>query len=274
MASAQLIADTISPWGERITTLRVTFWRAILAELNTHRVICKSVASSRAIPLAKRIEEVRDHPFIPSSFTRNKPGMSADEVLTGDEAEQARLIWIAAARNAARSAEHLGDLKVHKQHAARLLEPYLSCTAIITATDWDNFFKLRISPFAQPEFMHLATLIRDVMSAYEPTPSTVHLPFADSLEVTHTEEERFNISAARCARTSYQSNVTKIFSNYEEDLKLATNLLEQGHMSPFEHAAKAIAPPGSPGFTERAPGPYYGWVTRRSMIEPVQSRRW
>ena len=50
---AKIVADSINPQGDRITTYLLTFPRFILAELNTHRVFSKNSASSRAIPFEK-----------------------------------------------------------------------------------------------------------------------------------------------------------------------------------------------------------------------------
>jgi cysteinyl-tRNA synthetase len=52
---------------------------------------------------------------------------------------------------AVEQAERLLELKIHKQLANRLLEPFLWHTVIVTATDWSNFFALRANPEAQPE---------------------------------------------------------------------------------------------------------------------------
>jgi hypothetical protein len=62
---AKVIADSVSPDGVRLTTLEVTFPRIVLAEFNTHRVFTRSSASSRAVPIPKRIEMVERHPYIP-----------------------------------------------------------------------------------------------------------------------------------------------------------------------------------------------------------------
>lgn len=50
---AKILADSMSPDGVRLTTVEITFPRIILAELNTHRMLSKSSASSRAIPLLR-----------------------------------------------------------------------------------------------------------------------------------------------------------------------------------------------------------------------------
>ena len=49
------------------------------------------------------------------------------------------------------------------------------------------------------------------------------------------------ISVANCARLSYQTlgNTPKI--NYDKDIKLHDQLLKDGHMSPFEHCARAMS---------------------------------
>jgi hypothetical protein len=66
--SAKVIADSINPFGNRLTTLQVTFPRFILAELNTHRVLSRNSASSRVIPPEKLIARVLAHPFVPEVF--------------------------------------------------------------------------------------------------------------------------------------------------------------------------------------------------------------
>lgn len=48
--SARIIADSLNEHGNRLTTFILTFPRIVLAEFNTHRMISKNSASSRAIP--------------------------------------------------------------------------------------------------------------------------------------------------------------------------------------------------------------------------------
>ncbi len=65
-----------------------------------------------------------------------------------------------------------------------------------------------------------------------------HLPFADKYLIDDlTIEELLKIVAARCARVSYKNFLGDI--DYKKDYKLHDDLLRSGHMSPFEHAAKA-----------------------------------
>jgi hypothetical protein len=61
--SAKVILDSVSPAGVRLTTAEVTFPRIVLAEFNTHRMLSRNSASSRAIPVEKRIAMVEADPF-------------------------------------------------------------------------------------------------------------------------------------------------------------------------------------------------------------------
>ena len=78
-------------------------------------------------------------------------------------------------------------LKVHKQIANRLTEPYQMMKVVVTATEWDNFFNLRIDKDAQPELVMLADKMFNAMQGS--TPKTLkagqwHLPYVDSIEYT------------------------------------------------------------------------------------------
>lgn len=250
MYNAVVLADSINQ-DVRLTTLQITFPRFILAELNTHRVFSRSSASSRAIPIKKRIEEVIKNPFIPEAFTKNKPGMQADDVI--QDQNEARRIWIQSASNAIAATLSLSEIGTHKQHAARLLEPYLWHTAIVTATEWENFFALRISAEAQPEFRRIAELMRDAMNDSAPRELGIgewHLPFIDENDTIavravvpdeSVDTYLARISAARCARVSYRTHDGR--RDHQEDLNLAQRLSSAGHMSPFEHVVQVSALP-------------------------------
>jgi len=48
--NVEVVADSISPEGVRLTTVQVDIPRFILAQLNTHRVFSSNAQSSRAVP--------------------------------------------------------------------------------------------------------------------------------------------------------------------------------------------------------------------------------
>lgn len=88
--SARIVADSVSPDGVRLTTAELVFPRLILSEFNTHRILSKNSASSRAIPVRKQMEKILDHAYIPDVIGVNKAGMQAAEYLEGENLESAR----------------------------------------------------------------------------------------------------------------------------------------------------------------------------------------
>lgn len=81
MFSAKIVADSKNEYGNRLTTFVVTFPRIILAEFNTHRMLSKNSASSRAIPYKKALKAVISNPFIPIAFMKDHSGMQGKEFL-------------------------------------------------------------------------------------------------------------------------------------------------------------------------------------------------
>jgi thymidylate synthase ThyX len=246
--TATVVAKTKSPVsGAVITTMELFYPRFILAEVNTHGLFAKSTQSSRAVPLKTRILDLRENGvFVPDFHNvpaKNKPGMQAQEKLEKEAAHLAQMTWLSkAAVNAVESAEKLLELEVHKQHAARLLEPFMYCKTVVTATEWDNFFKLRMHPDAQPEFMDLATKMHTALHAAQADVSELHLPYVTDTTGYDPENSRDieflqHVSAARCARVSYFSFKTGRTPTVEDDVNTATKLIDSGHYSPFDHPA-------------------------------------
>ena len=131
MISAKIVADSLSPQGHRLTTLEVVMPRYILAEFNTHRVLSKNSASSRAIPFSKMVKEVQENPFIPYAWQKDHKGMQGNEYITDAIiAQECEDIWLQARDNAVVAAKLLNDdnnqdLAVTKQLCNRLLEPFM-----------------------------------------------------------------------------------------------------------------------------------------------------
>ena len=244
---AKVIADSVSAlWDVRLTTLEVRFPRFILAEFNTHRMFSRNSASSRAIPVHKRIEQVRTNPFVPEAFALNKRGMQAGVQLTDEEAAEARRIWLEASELACNKAEELMDMKVHKQWANRLIEPYVWHTVVVTSTEWDNFFLQRDHEDAQPEMQITAKLMREALNGSTPVRKDVgewHLPYIQEDEQELPDDILVRVSSARSARTSYLTQGG--IRDQEEDLGLYHRLRQGRHMSPHEHVARVVIPEGN-----------------------------
>lgn len=263
MIQATIIADSISPEDFRLTTIECTFHRFILPEVNTYRMWSRSAQSSRAIPLKKRIEEVRENPAIPVYWGKNQKGMVAEEELSEEEKIEAESVWIESANAAVDYATYLQKMNVHKQTAARILEPYLWQTNVISSTDWENMFRQRIHPDAQPEFKVLAEKIKEAL--YNSAPNRIeqeewHLPY-----ITEEEKNEYTIeiltkaSVARVAKTSYGNQGGW---DIEKDLELEARLFsaEPKHYAPYEMIA-------TPAGMFAPKGNFLGWKQLRHMIE-------
>lgn len=296
---AKVIADSLFG-SRRLTTFELTFPRFILAEFNTHRVLSRNSASSRAIPVWKRLADVLEHPFVPSSFGKNKAGMQAVENLSLDDAEQAQKTWLLGrdlalvqaylfaggeeqimqdakgSADAAQLCESIKELArmhqirnqplktaVHKQLANRVTEPFSYHTVITTATKWRNFYGLRASVMAQPEIQELA--ISMAKAHLESRPAKLkegewHLPYIfdeDRMSITNPMDLA-RVSSGRCARVSYLTHDGK--RDCLADMHLADRLQKSGHVSPFEHPAKASILVGMGGNFG------YGWEQYRAML--------
>lgn len=292
MTTARIVGDVRAKSGVRITSFEICFPRVILAEVNTHRLLSKSSASSRAIPVNKRLAAMDAGMIWKPDFTgavANKPGMQSTEKIADDMVGPARMIWDNAAHEMMEHARQLHATGVHKQYVNRLLEPFMYQKTILTGTEWDNYFKLRAHKDAQPEFADLATKMRAAYETSNPLPPLViddhevFLPYYDLItdgeilkipaKTQDTLERAFLVSSARCARVSYNSFETGKRSTWEEDEKLANTLLSSFHMSPFDHPA--IADEIVEKFSARmwaAPErhrQFFGWIPYRDVVETV-----
>src|SRR3990172_7255224 len=77
--NATIVADSLSPQGDRLISVLATFPRIILSEINTHRMLSKNTSSSRAIPFEKMLEAIKTNPFIPIAWQKDHKGMQGSE---------------------------------------------------------------------------------------------------------------------------------------------------------------------------------------------------
>lgn len=240
----RILADSVNPVGQRLTTFEVTYPRFIHQELLTHRMLSRNSASSRAIPSEKLIQRVLDDPATPIRWGANQKGMQAGAELDTEAQALALGAWLNHRDAAVEACRELHRLGVHKQHANRLIEPWMFITVILSATDWANFFALRNHDAAQPEFRHLAAMMEAV---YADPPEAIqylsggewHMPLLRDEDENLPLDVRRAVSAARCARVSYLTHDGR--RDVVEDLALHDRLSQSrpGHWSPFEHVARA-----------------------------------
>jgi thymidylate synthase ThyX len=268
---AEVVCDSINPMGHRLTTIVGTCHRFVLAELNTHRLFSRNSASSRAIPTHKRIQQVLDDPAIPIEFGANQPGMQAGAPIESEW--EARSEWLTARDEAVVHAQRLADLGVHKQVVNRLLEPFMWHTVVISSTMWENFFEQRCSPLAQPEIRVFAECIKDVYDASKPQevdPGGFHLPFVTGQDIDASPFDLLKISAARCARTSYETHDGVI--DIAKDIELYDKLVSARpmHASPLEHVAEALSSRTSTLPSVKPTNFHPSWMQLRSLVEAQQ----
>ena len=250
--SARIITD--SKYGKtRLVTMILVYPRFIHPQILTHRVFSRNSASSRAVSTKASIQAVENNPVIPISWGQDQRGMVAEEDLGDIIATQAEERWILAAKSAVEQARSLQEIGLHKQVCNRVLEPFLRMTTIVTATDWDNFLKLRLADDAQPEIQALAMCIEQALKKSTPVykeRGEYHLPFIKTRDYLFVLLSFFKgkiftrldkVSAARCARVSYLTHDGKRKS-LEEDVAFADRLFKNKHMSPFEHQVCFLKP--------------------------------
>lgn len=228
----------------------------------------RNASSSRAIPVERLIQDVIDDPAIPTHWGKNQPGMQAREeheakvrglwpfLKSGDcylpwtalELVQgcpvhvfdwgAQEAWLNARNFAVAQARFFAEAGYHKQIANRLLEPFAHINVVLTATEWDNFFKLRLHADAEPHIQALAQAMKEAMDGSKPkmlSASEWHLPYVTAEDKGSLSDLKY-ISVARCARVSYKTHDGKP-TDPAKDLALGHQLATSGHWSPFEHQA-------------------------------------
>jgi hypothetical protein len=297
--SATIIADSISEFGDRLTTFELVFPRWILSEFNTHRMLSRSVQSTRAVPFKKLIETIHDNTAFPVEWGKNKSGMQSEESLSELEQQSCKGVWEAARNSAISHAKVLSDIGLHKQWIGRLIENFCLVKAVVTGTDWDNFLWLRNDNAAQPEFHELARCIQECFDKSKPLElykDEWHLPYIktkrlldnrvsdehyiayfDSNEESLSLEEAQKISASCTAQVSYR----KLNESKEKALEIYSKLFSgpKPHMSPTEHQGTPIPisstlnPPDWPkGVTHMkrngklCSGNLTGWISFRNTL--------
>ena len=275
--SAKIVAHSKSAvTGKTIVTYELEYPRFIHAEFNTHRMISKNAASSRAIPVKAMLENLRLNPAMPSHWGKNQPGMQAKEEHNsrvvfghvevehhgnfGSPAYSREQAWTEAMNEASLIAEAFADAGYHKQIVNRLTEPFQMIKVVATGTEWDNFFWLRKHEDAQPEIRILAEKMWEALRASEPEvlqPGEWHTPYVKHRRVDGTlvyeidtdddeypvewlsVENALKVSSSMCAQVSYR----KSDDTLEKALMVYERLVESKpvHASPFEHQATPMS---------------------------------
>lgn len=261
-----IVADSTNTFGNRITTFLLTFPRFILAEFNTHRVFTRNSSSSIAIPFKKNRRSLLANPFIPLDWMRDHSGMQGSVYFKSKFIRWLlRTLWLTAMYFAVGFASILNKIGLSKQICNRIIEPWMWHTALITATEFENFFALRAHKDAEIHIQKIAFMMLELYNTSEPKQlleAEWHIPFMDKINkpelisvlgIEDADIDTYNqyltailkISTAMCARTSYTTvgkpgDSIDYMNNFISDMKLHDRLAESGHFSPFEHCAKPM----------------------------------
>lgn len=261
---------------ENLWTFELTYPRYIHSEFMTHRSFSRNASSSRAIPVKRMIEQVENNPVIPPEVYMNERGMVGREKADAVTSTAFTVLWEEAAESACNFAKMMEHLGIHKQHINRILEPFQFIKVIVTATEWHNFFVLRLAHDAQPEMQELAKAIYDEMERYRDKKvgcfkisnksSVISLPYITKADFDEVGGDNYKvlmrISAARCARVSY-NNHDGSAPDIKKDLELYERLYRGHHMSPMEHVCIR-----SHKWSKNAN--LSGWKSLRFMVETYE----
>jgi len=265
--SCDILADSINPIGQRVTTVQIRLPLVVWAEFLTHRTFSRNARSNRAVPSRVLIREVLTNPFVPDFWGSNKSGMVAGEELTGMRRWLARKAWLWARYPAIAAAWTMSKAGLHKQDANRVLNPWQWIDAVVTAekSAWQAFFALRCHPAADPKIQRIAEMIRDAIEASEPQRlgwGHWHLPYYEN-QLRSATDETLWASAGACARVSYAC-----FDGRHSDMEnaaLGRRLASEkpAHASPLEHVLLALK------IDNTQPGPVGGKWRSLRQIEGV-----
>lgn len=277
MFAKVVLASKPTNGAKPIITIHARYPRIIHGEIMTHRVFSRNARSSRAVPVATMLKEIRETPFVPWHWGKNQKGMQAGEehnepveyvvdgIVEGLSREDA---WLEARNHAVRAARNFNEAGYHKQIVNRLIEPFSWIDTLITSTSWANFFHLRDHEAAEPHFHDLAVLVKEAIAGAEfqtLKPGEWHMPYItreDEIAATHylankigsgdpfgvfvpheyRQKLLLKLSVARCARISY-----KPFDgdgSIEKELERYDGLVGSSplHASPAEHQATPDVP--------------------------------
>jgi hypothetical protein len=275
----RVLAATYNPISNtKMISFLVDFPTVLLAELRTHRIITQgslyehseltdismSANSARAIPSKTYLQKILENPFTPI-WTGKQAGMSGSNI-TEQQKEQATHLWLEHLQSdivdtgTAQYVEDLIELGIHKQNCSRLLSPYAYTTCILSGTEWDNLFFLRLGKDAQPEFKEIAILLKKLYDSADWKESKYHIPFEDEIKhqywgkiensflnvpeplikgATKELDVLMKVSASMCAKLSYNTQDNE--DALEKHLDRANMLIESKHQEPFSHQAVAMS---------------------------------
>ena len=303
---ATCLLHSVAPAGVPMVTFEIEYPRIILAEINTHRMLAKSSASSRAIPFEKMTKQLVGRPvrFGKANKGMQDTGEQHDGKVTIRDYEMGgQAAWEFAKESAVEISKAFYEAGFAKQVYNRLTDNFQMVKTVISGTEWANFFWLRYHESADPTFAELARCMYEALMASTPQqlmPGEWHLPYVTSRrngngkleywldsETQLCEDDALKVSAARCAAVSYRNTSYVLEKCRQVHDKLVGD--DRKHGSSLEHQAKAMdkfsdeheyevniaqyPDTWEDGITHMDKhqqlwsGPYRDWIQHRKLIE-------
>lgn len=258
---AKVLAYSVGEDAPPLPTFQLRYPLQIHAELMTHRVFSRNARSSRAVPTARLLDEVRERPFVPRYWGANQKGMQATEecinpVVVGFGSDDfvfgtREEAWLKARDGAVEVAAAFAEAGYHKQVANRLLAPFLHIDVVLTTTELSNWFALRDDKAAEPHIRDLAVAMREALTAagdpvllasrptWDDPYAEWHAPYISGTEwAAHSVETCRKLSVTRCAQVSYTPfHEAKLTVAQEVERHDALINARPMHASPAEHQA-------------------------------------
>lgn len=148
---------------------------------------------------------------------------------------------------------------VAKEILNRIVEPWMMTTVIATANyeAWQDFLRLRNHPDAQWDMQEVARAVEAALDAPEQYQylevGQWHTPYVTT---SYPTIEHLLLSASACAKVSYHRQGETM------NLDNVLRLIDAGHLSPFEHVARATD-------EEPVPGNLTGFVQLRHVVSGI-----
>ena len=213
-ASAKVICDSMYG-GSRLTSVEVEFPRPYLAEFNTHTRFARNSASSRAIPVWKRITSVIERPYIPNSFGVNKAGMQAEETLSELDQQKAVANWLVGRDIAVVQAFFLaGGHAAFTEFAKKFKRPEIIEDMFVVIENFTRQYDLERHLFKQDQGLHKqhANRVLETYAFHTVIVTATHWRNFFGLRASakaQPEAQDFGISIAKAMMQSTPSKLSK-----------------------------------------------------------------
>ncbi len=249
--TARVLAKSVSPQGKVVCTWEITVHRYVWAQVLTHRDLSRNAMSSRACSVPKMQEALT---AVPIHWGKHQSGMQAYEetdsmVHFQGEYYTREQAWDLGKQFSSELSMAFHEADYAKQIVNRITEPYQMIKAVITSTDMDNFYWLRIANDPQHEIREVGRKMRESFDAEDAKlllKGEWHVPYVysgrgnDGSRIYYSQddekltvEEAKQVSASSIAQVSYRD----IDSSKDKASTVFTKLgvgTDRVHSSPFE----------------------------------------